>query len=109
MRLHKKYGLNPTMTNCYFCNEPDSILLPGSATKKFKEAGLAAEDGEMKPNIGVLDMTPCSKCADFMKKGIILISIKDDTTEKQMKASISNPYRTGAWCVVKQEAVERMV
>ena len=110
IRLHKKYGVNPTMTNCFYCNEPDAILLPGAATKQFKDAGLASEDGEMKHNIGVVDMTPCSKCKGYMDQGIILISIKDDTTAGDMhKQRLPNPHRTGGWCVVKSEAVKRFM
>jgi len=44
-----------------------------------------------------------------MKQGIILISISNDTTEKDMQGPIPNPYRTGGWVVVKQNAIEKML
>ena len=106
--LHQEHGVNPTMTSCYFCGKSNEILLVGSKVAKFKAAGLADASGRMKSNIGVVDMRPCNECEKLMKEGVIIMSIRDDTTEEQMKGPIPNPYRTGGWAVVKDEAVERM-
>ena len=38
--LHKEHGVNPSMTTCYFCGKSKDILLVGSRTKAFKEAGI---------------------------------------------------------------------
>jgi len=84
------------MARCYFCGEPSTILLD----RRLKDS--------LPHDAGVIDMQPCSKCAEYMKHGIILMSISDDTTEEQMKGPIPNPYRTGGWCVVKDEAVKRI-
>lgn len=93
------------LTRCYFCGEPGDILLNrhitgGHRTKQFiKEA-----DGK------VVDMRPCSKCKEFMKQGIILITIDDAKSEKDWdKQSMPNPYRTGGWFVVKDEAIREVV
>jgi hypothetical protein len=56
-----------------------------------------------------------------MKQGVIVISIADDTTAEEMKpteienrygrvvgSTPPNPYRTGGWAVVKDEAIVRM-
>lgn len=113
IHLHRKHGLNPALTTCYFCNEASGILLAGAEVKKFKEVGLADDDGRMKMNIGVIDTRPCSKCEDLMKKGIILISIRDDATKEIDSANIEqripNPYRTGGWCVVTEDYIRRMI
>lgn len=42
------------------------------------------------------------KCKDYMKQGIILISVRDG--EKG-----NNPYRTGGWCIVRDEVITRIV
>lgn len=99
IRLHPKHGLNPTTTNCFFCGEAKDILLVGTATKKFKEAGLADADGQMHHSIGVVDYEPCQKCKEYMRKGVILISVRDGEFGK-------NPYRTGGWAVVKDEFIK---
>ena len=100
--LHKEHGLNPTMNTCFYCGKTKDILLVGARVSKFKEAGLADSTGKMNMHIGVTDMEPCSKCAGYMKQGIILVSCKDDTEPE-------NPYRTGGWLVIKEEALGKMI
>lgn len=75
------------MTLCYLCNEPKDILL----------------HRQLRPVLqtGVYDKEPCDKCKEYMRQGIILISVKDGE-------SGDNPYRTGIWVVVREEAVKHM-
>ena len=80
------------MNTCYFCNEPSGVLLDRRLRNTLPR------------NVGVMNMRPCTKCEDLMN--ILLISIKNDT---QMQGSIPNPYRTGGWVIIKQEAIERML
>ena len=96
------------MSNCYFCGKAGATILLDRRLRPTLER-----------EVGVIDMTPCSECSDYMKQGIIVMSIADDTTADEMKSkeiekygrvvghSPPNPYRTGGWAVVKQEAVER--
>ena len=110
IRLHSKFGLNPTLVNCYYCHQPNEILLVGAETKGFKEAGLATADGKMHSTIGVVDRRPCPKCEEWMKKGIIFISVRDDQEQEIIEhRSMPNPYRTGGWCVLTDDAVKRML
>jgi len=101
IQLHPKHGLNPTMDTCFYCGEAKNILLVGNHTQRFKEEGLADSTGRMNHQIGVTDMEPCSNCAKYMKQGIILISTKDEINDE--------PYRTGGWVVIKEEALKRMI
>lgn len=76
------------MANCFFCGEPKYLLL----------------DRRLKPTFarsGVYDQEPCDKCKEFMTQGIILISVRDGE-------SGDNPYRTGGWVVIKEEAAKKM-
>ena len=100
--LHPKYGVNPSMTTCFYCGESKEIILVGSRTRQFKEAGLASESGEMPPSVGCIDKIPCAKCEELMKQGTILISVKDGEDG-------DNPYRTGGWVVIKDEAIRGMI
>jgi hypothetical protein len=103
MRLHKNHGLNPTMTTCFYCGKDDKIMLIGDhVTSEMKAEGLASPDGKMKMNIGVVDMEPCRECAKWMKKGVILISVKDDS-------DTHNLYRTGGWAVIADDAINKMI
>ena len=56
----------------------------------------------MNHQVGVLNMDPCSECAGYMKQGIILISCGNEEIG-------NNPYRTGGWIVIKEEALGRMI
>jgi len=63
----------------------------------------------------VMDMDPCNKCKELMRQGVILITIDDAKSGKDWqkpdgsKNWMPNPYRTGGWFVVKDEAIRRMI
>ena len=76
------------MATCYICGEPKHILLDRRMKKSL-------------PKQACYDQEPCDKCKEHTKKGIILISVRDG--EKG-----GNPYRTGGWVVMKEEAAKRM-
>lgn len=88
IKLSKKYGLNAAIPVCYFCNEPKNELIIPGLLKGDVEA----------PKNAVWNMEPCDKCKEYMNMGVILISVKNGESGK-------NPYRTGGWAVVKDEAV----
>ena len=91
IRLHKDYGVNPTVPTCFVCGkDKNELALLGAAYKK--EA----------PMRMCLDKSPCEECVGHMKNGIIMISVRDGE-------SGDNPYRTGGWVVIKEEAALRFV
>ena len=93
------------LTKCYFCGESDKILL--AKTYNRTKNGMEPVH-DLKPFHGkVVDMEPCQKCADYMKQGIILIGIDEaKSTPGWNKEKIPNPYRTGPFLVVKEEAID---
>lgn len=71
IRLSPKYGVNPAIPLCFYCNEPkNEILLPGRM-----------KDDAQAPQNVVWDRSPCDKCLGYMKQGVILISARDNTRE----------------------------
>lgn len=91
IRLSKKYGLNASIPVCFFCGkEKNEIVLPGML-KGDVEAPMHA----------VWNTEPCDECRSYMEQGIILISVKDGTDKK-------NPYRTGGWVVIKEDAARNI-
>jgi len=77
LRLHPKYGANPTMPTCMFCGkERGDIALLGNNYK-----------GEAPKNM-VVDDEPCDECKQVMEKAFMLIEVRDGE-------SGANPYRTG--------------
>lgn len=91
IRLSKKHGVNPAIPVCYLCGEDKNEIILAGRLPNDEEA----------PRKAVWDNKPCDKCKEYMKAGVILISVKDGDGG-------SNPYRTGGWCVVKDEAVKNI-
>lgn len=61
----------------------------------------AAYKDEAPMSIGCVDRVPCDKCADLMTKGVMLISVQDNTGHE-------NPYRTGKIAVITFEAAAKL-
>jgi hypothetical protein len=97
MRLHPKHGVNPCIPTCFYCGEgKNEIILLGAMSKHITGHDEAPMHGPC------FDKEPCDKCKGYMKQGIILISVDAAKSDDH-----SNPYRTGCFCVVKEEAVKR--
>ena len=79
---------------CYYCNESKNELI---LHKQFKNISVLHNH--------VIDMEPCTKCAERMQQGVILVSVKDG---ESMEGNPPNPYRTGGWWVVTIEAAKRI-
>lgn len=61
----------------------------------------AAYKGEAPMSIGCVDREPCDKCKDLMAKGVMLISVQDNTDHE-------NPYRTGKIAVITFDAATKL-
>lgn len=94
MLLSKKHGVNPAIPHCFFCNQPKNELIL---------AGRLRDDAEA-PKSMVWDKEPCDKCKEYMKQGIILVSVD----EKKSQGDMENPWRTGGWWVVSEDYIERV-
>lgn len=76
------------MATCFVCGEVKHLLLDRRLKNSLQQSAC-------------YDKEPCDKCKDLMKQGIIFISTRSGE-------SGDNPYRTGRFFVVKDEAVKRM-
>jgi len=92
IRLSPKHGVNPTIPFCLFCNEPKHEVIL---------AGYLPGDQEA-PTRAVWDRQPCEKCKEHMASGVVLISVRDGE-------SGDNPYRTGGWVVVTDDAIRKVI
>jgi hypothetical protein len=77
------------MSDCFICGKPKEILL-----NKYLKDTL--------PRNAVYDKEPCNECKEWMKKGVIVIGVRDGEPQSD------NPYRTGQFFVVKDDAIKRM-
>jgi len=99
--LDPEHGVNPSLSTCFLCGEDNEIILFGKLTPSQREA-LNSKDGQAPHRICV-DKRPCTKCEGYMTQGIILISV-----DEAKSTDTTNPYRTGGWCVVKEEVIKRL-
>ena len=100
--LHPKYGLNPSLEKCFWCQEDTgSILLPG--IKQLRPG--YRQDGES-PKYVCLSYEPCDSCKVNHAKGFWLICV---TTKSKKTVEIApGVWPTGDWCVMKEEAAARI-
>lgn len=92
LRLSSHYGVNPSVDQCFFCLGDKGVILFGRLPGDVEA-----------PTTICMDMEPCDSCAKHMEEGIILISV-DPSKSKDMV----NPWRTGGWAVVKEEAIQEI-
>ena len=90
--LSERHGANPAIPHCFYCNKPKNEVILAGRMKGDAEA----------PRGMVWDDTPCDDCLGYMKAGVILISVNEALTD-----DMSNPYRSGGWVVVREDAVRR--
>lgn len=89
IRLHPKYGVNPTISQCFWCGKDKNEL-----------ALLGAAYREEAPRHMVLDYEPCDECKKNMALGITLM--------EATKTPGDDPKPTGRWMVVKEDVIPRL-
>jgi hypothetical protein len=98
------------LTKCFYCGEGDRILINKLLTESMAKRVESAHGC-------VIDMEPCNKCKEFMDKGVILITIDDAKSGANWNTPppdkptnwMPNPYRTGGFFVVTDDAVKRII
>ena len=103
IRLSKKYGVNPTISVCFFCGEDkNEIALMG-------KMGGRGEDIEA-PHRMVLDYEPCDCCKEKMSGGITMIGVVTDSPDGRPPITKQNGvelYPSGKWVVVSEDFIRR--
>ena len=102
IRISDKHGVNPSLMQCFYCNE---------ATTGIALLGKLPGDAEA-PRQGVFNLTPCDDCKAKMAQGVLIMSCKDsDFKDANIveQGNLPNPYRTGGWVIVKDEAIQRIM
>lgn len=92
IRPSPKYGLNPSLSVCFYCGDVKEIIIPGQLPGDVEAPHKAAWDKE-----------PCDRCKRWMRKGVMLIETPDGQEDSQ------TPSRTGQIAVVRDEAIPKMI
>ena len=85
--LSKKFGLNPSMTICFYCGETTGIALMG----KIKTP---EDDDAEAPRTICNSLEPCDKCKEKYKDYVLVVE----------KPSVEEA-PTGRWVAIKKEAL----
>lgn len=97
-----KNTLGVALTKCYYCNDDSDIIINRTLTES-RAKQVEGMHGK------VVDMRPCNACKAQMEKGIILITIDEEKSDRDWdRAEMPNPYRTGGFFVVTEDAVKRL-
>lgn len=105
IRLSEKHGVNPSVEQCFVCMKDVGVVLFG---KLPPERGRHAKPADRDPQAPMRvcfgpNSEPCAECQAFMRQGVILISVDEAKTE-----DMENPWRTGGWCVVRDDFIKRV-
>ena len=98
IRLHPKYGVNPSIPVCFWCGEDkNEVAMLGAAYK-----GQA-------PMRMLMDYTPCAACQAQMDTGITLIELVPSNTVEQppiaKEGALSHVSPSGRYIVVKDHVI----
>lgn len=83
------------MAACYFCDEDKEIVLHTRLRPTL-------------PRSAVYDRSPCPACADLLKKGILLILVKE-CPDPSLTGDTPEPYRLGQQVLITEEAARRLI
>jgi hypothetical protein len=79
------------------------VLFGHTPRARFRKMFPDAPDDAEAPRRVCVNREPCADCAKWMEQGCILMSV-----DPVRSVSHDDPYRTGGWIVLREEAVRRM-
>jgi hypothetical protein len=97
IKLHPKYGVNPTLLVCWWCQEETGWLALLGASYK-NEAPLKM----------CVNFDPCPKCQEQMSRGITMMETSSHISNDRPELS-RGQWGTGRWLVMTEDGVRRML
>lgn len=97
LRLHPEHGVNPSLSQCFWCGgDKNEILL------------LGANRGKKAPHRVCFNYEPCDKCKEQFSQGIRIFEAKTSPCFDGQLEIDSGMYPTGRMVVVREEFITRM-
>ena len=87
IKLHPEYGVNPSMSVCFYCGEPTNEIVLFGAAYKDKD-GKKAEA----PRYTCNSLEPCDTCKEKYKEYVLIVEAENE----------DNPKPTGRWLAIKK-------
>ena len=85
--------LEVAVVKCFFCGKDKGLVMNTRLTERDAK-------NIRKMHNHAIDHEPCDECKKWMEQGIILVSVRNGE-------SGNNPYRTGGFVVLKEDAVKQ--
>lgn len=101
IRLSKQYGVNPSISTCYWCGEEKNEIV------LFGKIGRGREDIEAPRNV-VMDYEPCFQCQKHWRMGIAILEATEEPAYDGQMEIQNGIFPTGRWCVLREEVAERI-
>lgn len=103
IRLHKQYGVNPTIPTCFFCGKP-----------KNEVALLGASYPKQAPMHMIVDLEPCDEYKAGMAQGTTLLGTSHEPVLQNQptagKDDAGRPvYLTGSMVVLSEHGVRALL
>lgn len=113
IELSPKYGVNPTISVCFWCGkEKNELALMGRVRKRDPHTGRVVKGSDVEmPMRMVLDYEPCDCCKEQFEQGVHLVEVTayvDDERPAFTKDGDRPMYPTGRSVVIKSEAAKGM-
>lgn len=96
IRLHPKYGVNPSLDVCFWCGEAHGVAL------------LGYNKGQEAPRHVVSSYEPCAACKEKMATGITLIEAETQNPTRPRPEIAPSVVPSGRWVVVTEDAVRHV-
>ena len=102
IKLSPKYGVNPSMTTCFWCGKTTGIALMGRISGGKRGGDIEA------PKYVFDGYEPCPECQDTVSKGVMLMEADSIPVFEGQPEMQKGVYPTGRWCVMKKESAKRI-
>lgn len=99
IKLSPEHGINPSIKLCFWCGQPDGIILMGQLPNDIEA-----------PRECVVDYEPCESCKEKFEDGVLVVEVSTEHQPNQPIMSTDeeagNLYPTGRWVLADKNIVQ---
>lgn len=104
IKLSPKYGINPSLSDCFFCGKTKHLFM-------FGKIGKGKTDIEA-PQHAIYDYEPCDECKKLWEgKTVVIGCVTEQPADKRapiVRSKDGDLYPTGSYLVMEREAIKKI-